>query len=161
LKCCLKHMVMHVPNMSDNINHASCPRQLPHANCIAPRGKGRPNRPRMPPKHDNGRALPPIKLISPTPDHKGLVLEPEGLQALREIAGEVAVVTIVGPQRGGEPKIRADSKHFHSSDSGWRHTGKSTLLNLLHHRSPAGFGVGHKMEASPNQPSCAAGAAKE
>jgi len=58
----------------------------------------------------------PIKLVSPTPDHKGLVIEEEGLKLLRSITGPVAVVSIVGPQRGG----------------------KSTLLNLLHHRTPSG-----------------------
>ena len=46
----------------------------------------------------------PVKLLSPTEDHKGLKLEPAGLDLLRSIKGQVAVVTIVGPQRGGETR---------------------------------------------------------
>jgi len=67
----------------------------------------------------------PIKLLSPSPDHKKLVLEPEALKLLRSLNGPVSVVSIVGPQRGG----------------------KSTLLNLLQSRRPGGFSVGHKMES--------------
>ena len=52
----------------------------------------------------------PIKLLSPSADHRGLVLEPEGLEALRRLKGEVAVVTIVGPQRGGESTKACGSK---------------------------------------------------
>jgi hypothetical protein len=50
---------------------------------------------------------------------------PATMAALRAISGPVVLVTIVGSQRGG----------------------KSTLLNLLHSRKTAGFGVGHFLDA--------------
>jgi len=67
----------------------------------------------------------PMHLFKPSEDHTTLVLVPETVKLLSQLKGPVVIVTIVGTQRGG----------------------KSTLLNLLHSRKTAGFGLGHYMDA--------------
>eukprot|EP00656_Telonema_subtile_P012164 TRINITY_DN16107_c0_g1_i6.p1 TRINITY_DN16107_c0_g1~~TRINITY_DN16107_c0_g1_i6.p1 ORF type:complete len:838 (-),score=235.25 TRINITY_DN16107_c0_g1_i6:424-2937(-) len=66
----------------------------------------------------------PFLLLQADTAHSRLSLAPGALERLSAIPGELSVLSVVGPQRGG----------------------KSTLLNLLQHRSPGGgFGVGHTM----------------
>ncbi|PRP76870.1 hypothetical protein PROFUN_13214 [Planoprotostelium fungivorum] len=66
----------------------------------------------------------PMQLFRPEEGHTKLVLVPETVAFLEKIKHPVVLVTIVGNQRGG----------------------KSTLLNLLHSRQTAGFGLGHYMD---------------
>eukprot|EP01127_Copromyxa_protea_P000366 TRINITY_DN1029_c0_g1_i1.p1 TRINITY_DN1029_c0_g1~~TRINITY_DN1029_c0_g1_i1.p1 ORF type:complete len:1994 (-),score=527.17 TRINITY_DN1029_c0_g1_i1:102-6083(-) len=67
----------------------------------------------------------PYQLLVPSEDRTNLSLNSEALDALKSLTGPVALVCIVGTQRGG----------------------KSTLLNLMHSRQTAGFGLGHYMDA--------------
>eukprot|EP00736_Rhodelphis_marinus_P005367 Rmarinus@m.9770 len=63
-------------------------------------------------------------LIRPSDRHDGLMLDSEAVNRIAAIRGPVAVVSVVGTQRGG----------------------KSTLLNLLHSRKTHGFALGHYLD---------------
>lgn len=66
----------------------------------------------------------PIHVLRPTADRSAFELDDHAMAILSSIKTPVTVMSIIGTQRGG----------------------KSTLMNLLHNRTTAGFSVGHYMD---------------
>ena len=80
--------------------------------------------------NENNLVQQPLHLFKPTEKYQRLDLMPATLDKLKAIKGPIAVITIVGTQRGG----------------------KSTLLNLLHSRKTSGFGLGKNDKQIINLP---------